>query len=90
LTLELVGEVDLETAPELDRQLDNVDQTPLEHLLIDLSGVSFMDSTGLRSIIRAQKVAESNGHTLAVRRGSRQVRRLFEVAGVDRRIIMED
>jgi anti-anti-sigma factor len=86
----LEGELDLETTPEFDRQLAAIDKTPLTRLLIDLGGVDFMDSTGLSSIIRAHRVAESNGHVLVLRRGSKQVRRLFELTGVDDRLTFED
>jgi anti-anti-sigma factor len=76
------GELDLETAPMLDRALADIDETQVNRLLIDLRQVSFMDSTGLSSILRAQRLARSNGHALVLRRGSRQVQRLFQLAGV--------
>jgi anti-sigma B factor antagonist len=86
----LAGELDLATTPELDRHLAGIDVTQITRLLIDLSGVTFMDSTGLSSIIRAHHLAESSGHTLVVRRGPHQVQRLFEVTGVDERLTFED
>jgi anti-anti-sigma factor len=49
-----------------------------------------MDSTGLASIIRAQRDANSNGHDLALRRGSGQVQRLFELTGFGDRVTFED
>jgi anti-sigma B factor antagonist len=85
----LDGELDLETAQELDRQLAGIDVTEVTRLLIDLRGVSFMDSTGLSSIVRAHRFAESNGHTLVLRRGSNQVRRLFTLTGMDERLVFE-
>jgi anti-sigma B factor antagonist len=85
----LDGELDLETAQELDRRLAVIEATGLSRLLIDLRGVSFMDSTGLSSIVRAHRFAESNGHTLVLRRGSNQVRRLFALTGMDDRLSFE-
>jgi anti-sigma B factor antagonist len=85
----LSGELDLETAPELARELATIDETQLERLVIDLGGVTFMDSTGLSSIVAAHRFAESNGHTLALRRGSKQVQRLFELTGVGERLTFE-
>jgi anti-sigma B factor antagonist len=87
LTLE--GELDLETAPEFDRQLDRIHTTEVTRVLIDLSGVTFMDSTGLSSIVRASRFAESNGHSLVLRRGPRQVQRLFELTGIESRLTFE-
>ncbi len=86
----LAGELDLETTPELDRQLAGIDETQIARLVIDLSGVTFMDSTGLSSIVRASHFATSNGHTLVLRQGARQVQRLFALTGVDERLAFED
>jgi anti-anti-sigma factor len=90
ITVGLAGELDLETAPELDRRLVEIDATKHGRLLIDLRAVEFMDSTGLASIIRAQRDANSNGHDLALRRGSGQVQRLFELTGFGDRVTFED
>jgi anti-sigma B factor antagonist len=86
IVLALEGELDLETAAELDRRLAALDETSFTRLLIDLRRVTFMDSTGLSSIIRAHRVAEANGQRLVLRRGSSQVQRLFELTGVDARL----
>lgn len=76
------GEVDLATAPLLDEQLHDLEESAATCLILDLGGVEFMDSTGLNSIIRAVRNADSNGHQLAFRPGSPQVQRLFELTGV--------
>ncbi len=86
----LVGEVDLATVPELDRLLDDLAQSEHSRLLIDLTGVEFMDSTGLASLIRALHAADANGHRLTVRRGSPQVQRLFELTGLVDRLVFEN
>jgi anti-sigma B factor antagonist len=90
VAVKLVGELDLETAPGLDRQLARIDVTQVTRLLIDLSGVTFMDSTGVRSIVRAHHFAESNNHRLVLRRATHQVQRLFELTGIDERLTFED
>jgi anti-sigma B factor antagonist len=90
LTVELEGELDLETARELDRQLAAIDATRLERLVIDMRGVTFMDSTGLASIVRAYQTAEKSGYAVVLRRGSNQVQRLFALTGVDERLSFDD
>ena len=90
VSLALAGELDLETVPELERELENIDETQLKRLVIDLRDLQFMDSTGLAAIIRAQRSAEANGHALVVRRGSGQVQRLFELTGMSERVTVED
>jgi anti-anti-sigma factor len=76
------GELDLATAPELDRVLVNLEAHGVERIVIDLVGVEFIGSTGLASIVRAQRAADRHGHRLVIRRGSRQAQRLFELAGL--------
>ncbi len=90
VAVELTGELDMETTPELDRRLHQIDATKLRRLLIDLRAVEFMDSSGLAGIIRAQQYANSNGHSLALRRGPPQVQRLFELTGLCDRVTFED
>jgi anti-sigma B factor antagonist len=82
MVLELRGELDISTVPELERRLAEVEQENPPSLVIDLGQLGFMDSTGLGAIIRAADAAERHGRKLRLRHGSRQVRRLFEVAGI--------
>jgi anti-anti-sigma factor len=90
LTVRLEGELDLETAQELDRQLAVIDAARLKRLVIDLRGVTFMDSRGLSSIVRAHQAAQENGYAVVLRRGSSQVQRLFALTGVDERLTFDD
>ena len=89
LVLELAGELDLESAPALDRQLRELNGTSSGRLLIDLSKLEFMDSSGLSVIVDAQRAAEANGHPLSLLPGPAQVQRLFELTGVSERFSFE-
>lgn len=75
----VVGEIDAHTAPEIS---EAVAQSPLESIEIDLSGVEFVDSSGLRTLIEAHQRFESNGGSLTLVRPSAVVSRLFEISGV--------
>lgn len=68
----ITGELDLATAPELNRMLNHLADDGHERVLIDLSELQFMDSTGLASTIRGYRCPETNGHRLTLRRGSPQ------------------
>jgi anti-sigma B factor antagonist len=81
VVLELSGEIDLSSAPELERELSAIEDQKPGRILIDLGNVSFMDSTGLALMLRAQQTAQANGHLLCLRPGSSQVQRLFEITG---------
>jgi anti-sigma B factor antagonist len=88
------GELDLHTAPELDRPLDDAladGKHPL--ILIDLSGCEFIDSTGIALIVRAwQRVdRDANGEgrgRLAICCSNDQVERLLKITGVGSSISM--
>jgi anti-anti-sigma factor len=51
---------------------------------LDLAEVTFMDSTGLTTLMDAHLAAESNGWSFSVKRTSPAVRRVFDLAGVGR------
>jgi anti-anti-sigma factor len=89
VVLQLAGELDLESAPELDRQLREVEQANPGRVLIDLGGLEFMDSSGLAVMVRAGRSARETGQRLALRPGPAQVQRLFELTGVLQHFVFE-
>ncbi|HLU43111.1 MAG TPA: STAS domain-containing protein [Microthrixaceae bacterium] len=72
------GELDIGGAPAMRNALR---QVCVEHaeVVIDMAGVTFMDSTGLRELLRAT----SDGHRVVLRRVPEQVRALLSMAGVE-------
>lgn len=82
VVLSLSGELDLQSAPELERELAAIRSDRPRRLLLDLSQLEFMDSTGLAAIIRADQAAAADGISLRLRAGGPQVQRLFELTGV--------
>jgi anti-sigma B factor antagonist len=86
----VTGELDLATVPEFDRQLDRIDLTAVKRLVLDVSGVPFMDSTGLHAVVQRHRSVQANGCQLIVRRGPDQVQRLFELTGVEDVLTFED
>lgn len=86
----VAGEVDLETAAQLgDHALAAVrDVSP--HLVLDLSGVTFMDSTGLKVLLSIQRRAEVAQGSLAVVGTTRSVRRILTLTGLDQTFALYD
>ncbi len=72
------GEIDMDNAGELVDALERVAGTAV----VDISGVTFIDSTGLQGLLRAQKTARQRGDDLILRHPSRAVRRLLELTGL--------
>lgn len=81
-TLVLSGEFDLASRPLLDEALTRAGHERIETLVLDLSGVSFMDSTGLHALLVAKDLCAQRDCELVFVRGSAQVQRLFELSGV--------
>jgi anti-anti-sigma factor len=75
--LHLVGELDVASAPRLVHVLEWVTSEGAGPLRFDLSALSFIDSVGLRELIRAQAQ-----HGVVVVNPSPVVERLFEITGV--------
>lgn len=82
-TVRVVGDVDLTSAPRLDDEVTGLIEDSVNALTIALGSVSFMDSTGLRVLLKASKLLESNGGSLVLGQPSDPVRRLLEVSGLD-------
>ena len=76
-----VGELDMSTAPELEASMVVV-RAPGRVLVVDLSGLEFMDSTGLTLFTRWSLGTERHGYTLALVRGGERIQRLFELTGL--------
>lgn len=86
----VAGEVDLETASQLGDHALHALRDGATHLVLDLTGVTFMDSTGLKVLISIQRRAELAGGTLAVAGPSRSVRRLLALTGLDQTFTLHD
>jgi anti-sigma B factor antagonist len=81
-TLVLSGELDLASRPLFDDALHCIEQRQAAALVLDLSEVTFMDSTGLHGVLAAKSLCARSGCEFVVVRGSSQVQRLFELSGV--------
>lgn len=81
--LSVRGEIDSFTTPELEPALAELLDGPQQRLVIDLSGVSFLASSGLAALIRTAQRVEERGQRLALVVANRAVRRPLEVTGSD-------
>jgi anti-anti-sigma factor len=62
----------------------------VRHLVLDLRGLTFMDSSGLHELIRQNEFARSNRHNLAVVRGTNAIELLLELTGVKDHLVLVD
>ena len=77
------GEIDLFTAPELKQVLTEAIESGQHRLVIDLSDVSFLDSTALGVLIGAVKRLRSRGGALAIVNTEASIAKTFEITGLD-------
>ncbi|MCF6411806.1 STAS domain-containing protein [Pseudalkalibacillus salsuginis] len=88
--LVLIGEVDAYTAPKLKETLLEAAQKQGQKIIVNLSGVQYMDSTGLGVFVGALKSSQQSGSTLTLTGMTERVERLFEITGLTEVINIEN
>ena len=76
------GELDIATTPALEHAIAEATGEPGATLVLDLRELTFMDSTGLRTLAQTNARAEPGGFSLAIIRGPRQIERVLEISGL--------
>lgn len=82
-TIGLVGELDLSTVPQLDQAVHEALGDVPETLVLDLSATTFIESTGVRSILAAHRRCESLGVRFVVVPASPEAQRVFRLCGLE-------
>ena len=77
------GELDMATVGALEQELKTVRETGFEAIVLDLGGLSFMDSSGLHLVMRWTADASRDGFRFELEPGPAPVQRIFELAAVD-------
>ncbi len=81
--VQVQGELDLSTSPEFDEVLRR-EIAAGKQVLVDLSEIAFIDSTGLNALITALRASDSNGGGLMVSPSlPAQVKRVLEITGLN-------
>jgi len=82
--LDLEGEVDVYTAPVLRQAILDQVEAGVKHLLIDLTRVEYLDSTGLGILIGGVKRLKEQGGSLRLVGPSARITRIFEITGLNK------
>jgi anti-anti-sigma factor len=82
-TMVLSGELDVATAPLLRDRLAEVTDELETELVLDIGGLTFIDSTGLSLLVSEHKALKARGAELVVCSPTRMAQRLFEISGLD-------
>jgi anti-sigma B factor antagonist len=77
------GELDMSTAPLLDESLDAAIRDSAGTFVVDVTRVTFVDSTGVNVLLRARALLGRTDREIVVVCPPGQVRRVLELVGVD-------
>jgi anti-sigma B factor antagonist len=84
----VAGDLDMATAADMAQHLAEVVGAGTD-VVVDLSGLEFIDSTGLNALIAAWRASRGRGRTLTVRRPAHCVRRVLGITGLDQVFAIE-
>jgi anti-anti-sigma factor len=82
LVIALAGELDMHSAERVAEELHGAEATDASRIVLDLSRLEFMDSSGLRVIVNADARSRRNGDRLELIRGPAAVQRVFELTAL--------
>ena len=85
-----VGELDIATAPQLEQEVRSVLARSVREIVIDLSRLTFIDSSALRLFIVLNERSAEQGWTLSLVRPTEHVRRVFELTGAEENLPFMD
>jgi anti-sigma B factor antagonist len=89
--ISLAGELDLSGAPALDEEVGRLAaHDGVRRVVLDLRGLQFLDSSGLRVVALAARRLEAAGRALTLVRGSETVQRVFEITRMGERLDFVD
>jgi anti-sigma B factor antagonist len=87
--LPLEGEIDLHISPRVERALASIIKKRPAQVVVDLSGVTFIDSSGLAALIHAMQDIKQYGGKLTLSGMNDSVRPIFEMARLDQVFVID-
>jgi anti-sigma B factor antagonist len=88
--LTLRGELDLSTVDKVEHELAKAESADAPTVVVDLSSLTFLDSTGLRAVVTADERLRGRGGRLVIVRGPESVHRVFTITRLDERLEIVD
>jgi anti-sigma B factor antagonist len=84
--IQAAGELDLATAPELEREMRRAEASDATRIVLDLHDVTFIDSTGIRLLVQAEGRNRSTPGRLRLMPANGQVAQILELTGLSERL----
>ncbi|MEU1076121.1 MULTISPECIES: STAS domain-containing protein [unclassified Streptomyces] len=82
--LEITGDLDHATAPQLRKAVDQLTVTGGQVLVMDLGGLQFCDSSGITALLAARNLAIEQGGDIALAAVPANTARILAIVGLDR------
>ena len=82
----LVGEVDISNAHLFKKQLETALAEKRQNITIDLTELSYIDSTGLGVIIGAYGSIQKDGYTIKLLNPKESIKKLLRISGLDKKL----
>jgi anti-sigma B factor antagonist len=86
VTVSPTGEIDFVTAPALRSALLSSLRPPVTQVIVDLAGVTYLNSAGLTVLAEAHHLAQADGIALVLRGGQRSVLRPLQITGLSNQL----
>lgn len=83
VVVKVEGEIDLIRSPQLRKELIELLNTDLDRMVIDLSHVTFMDSSGVATLVEALQIQRRNNKKLILCGLQQKVKSIFEISRLD-------
>ena len=83
IVVSIEGELDLSVADDLSAAIDAQTDTECSGVVLDMEGVTFIDSHGLAALLKSQKLAEQSNATLVLRSPSKQALELLKLTKLE-------
>ena len=77
--VELVGELEVVSVEEFSVRMADLDGGGRSHVVIDVAGITFIDSSGINALVQAMRAVEARGGTAVVSSPSTVAQRVFAI-----------
>jgi anti-sigma B factor antagonist len=88
--IRLTGELDLARCADLDLALEDAEETMAARIVIDLEELTFIDSSGLETLLSASRRSASNGSRLELTRGKARPAYMFRLTALEAALPLSD
>lgn len=86
ITLAIVGRLDTTTAPDLEKEIDNLGD--IKELIVDMKELEYTSSAGLRALLKAQKLMNEKG-SMKVTNVNETIMEVFDITGFSEMLTIE-